>query len=157
MRRGRDFGGELREGRHFLDIRIYYEDTDFSGLVYHASYLRFLERGRTEFLRALGLGQRLLLAREGADAVGFVVRRMTIDFFKPARMDEIITVETRPHEIGGASIELAQRVLRGDDVLVDAEVRVAAVANGRPRRLPTEVRQILRHSTSPVNRQVADR
>lgn len=125
---------------HALPIRIYYEDTDFTGVVYHASYLRFLERGRTDMLREAGIGQGDL---HGAEAFHFVVRRMTIDWLKPARMDDIVTVETRPGEIKGASLVMVQRVLRGDDVLLTADVLVAGVVGGRPARLPPSVRQAL--------------
>lgn len=123
---------------HAMQIRVYYEDTDFSGLVYHASYLRFLERGRTELLRSLDIHQQVIHA--GEDSFVFVVRRMEIDWLKPARMDDVVTVETWPRELGGASMILAQRILRGEDVLLTADVTVAAVANGRPKRLPPEIR-----------------
>jgi acyl-CoA thioester hydrolase len=125
---------------HHLTIRVYYEDTDFSGLVYHASYLRFMERGRTELLRDLGLGQRELLQREGG-GLFFVVRAMTIDFRKPAQMDDSLTVETIVREVSGASFDLDQRILRGEEPLVSAQVKIAAVEGGRPRRLPAEVRE----------------
>ncbi|MBG0811885.1 tol-pal system-associated acyl-CoA thioesterase [Methylosinus sp. H3A] len=124
---------------HHLTVRVYYEDTDFSGLVYHASYLRFMERGRTELLRDLGLGQRDLLQAQGG--LFFVVRAMTIDFRKPAQMDDSLTVETIVREVSGASFDLDQRVLRGDEPLVSARVKIAAVEGGRPRRLPAEVRE----------------
>jgi acyl-CoA thioester hydrolase len=123
---------------HALEVRVYYEDTDFSGLVYHASYLRFLERGRTELLRAMGVDQMALHREQG---LAFAVRRMTIDWLKPARMDDLVTVETRSAEVRGASIVLAQRILRGVEVLVTAEVRVAVLgAGGRPARLPDGLR-----------------
>ena len=131
-------GGRLEAGVHRLDLRVYYEDTDFSGLVYHANYLRFLERGRTEWLRALGVGQREL--HEGAEQAAFVVRRMTIDWIRAARMDDLICVETRPTALSGASATLAQRVLRGDDLLVEAQTQIAVIAHGRPRRLPEAAR-----------------
>ncbi|TDX64211.1 (3S)-malyl-CoA thioesterase [Methylosinus sp. sav-2] len=124
---------------HTLAVRVYYEDTDFSGLVYHASYLRFMERARTELLRDLGLGQRELLEAQGG--LFFVVRAMTIDFRKPAQMDDLLTVETIVREVSGASFDLDQRVTRGEEMLVSAQVRIAAVEGGRPRRLPTEVRE----------------
>ncbi|BBU62250.1 tol-pal system-associated acyl-CoA thioesterase [Methylosinus sp. C49] len=124
---------------HTLAVRVYYEDTDFSGLVYHASYLRFMERGRTELLRDLGLGQRELLEAQGG--LFFVVRAMTIDFRKPAQMDDLLTVATTVREVSGASFDLDQRVMRGEETLVSAQVRIAAVENGRPRRLPAEVRE----------------
>jgi len=123
-----------------LTVRVYYEDTDFSGLVYHASYLRFMERGRTELLRDLGLGQRDLLQAQGG-GLFFVVRAMTIDFRKPAQMDDLLTVETIVREVSGASFDLDQRILRGEEALVSAQVKIAAVEGGRPRRLPAEVRE----------------
>lgn len=129
------------ETAHELPVRVYYEDTDFSGLVYHASYLRFLERGRTEMLRHLGVHQQALHA--GEDPLVFVVRRMIIDWLKPARMDDMIMVETRTAQVGGASLTLAQRILRGDEILLEAQVTVAVVANGRPRRLPQDLRSKL--------------
>jgi acyl-CoA thioester hydrolase len=126
---------------HLFPVRVYYEDTDFSGLVYHASHLRFMERGRTELLRELGLHQRALLKGETGAGLFFVVRAMTIDFKKPALMDDHLTVETTLRDIGGASISLGQRILRNGEVLVTAAVKVAAVENGRSRRLPAEIRE----------------
>ncbi len=120
-------------------VRVYYEDTDFSGVVYHASYLRFLERGRTEFLRAYGIHQTALFDGETGAPLAFAVRRMNIDFLKPARMDEELLIETGIVKIGGASIEMAQRILRGDEPLVVAHVRIAAVAEGRAQRLPQAI------------------
>ena len=129
---------------HRISIRVYYEDTDFSGVVYHASYLRFMERGRTELLRDLGVHQQAIHAGESAHApFAFVVRAMNIDFRKPGRMDDLLIVETSAQEVKGASAVLLQRVLRGDEALVTAEVKVAAVAEGKPIRLPAEVRQKL--------------
>jgi acyl-CoA thioester hydrolase len=126
---------------HSLSVRVYYEDTDFSGVVYHASYLRFMERGRTELIRALGVEQRELF--DGETALGFAVRRMTIDFLKPAVMDDLLTVETRSVAARGATMDLEQRVLRGEDVLVTAQVRVACVGGGRARRIPDGLRRRL--------------
>lgn len=125
---------------HRFELRVYYEDTDFSGVVYHASYLRFMERGRTEWLRAIGLDQGAIHA--GAAPFAFVVRRMTIDWLKPARMDDVLTVETRVAELGGASADLVQTVLRGAERLVEAQARIACVAGGRPRRLPEALRRV---------------
>lgn len=124
-----------------LDIRIYYEDTDFSGVVYHASYLRFMERGRTELLRARGQDQGAM--HEEMDGLAFAVRKMTIDFLKPARMDDVIAVVTAPQEIKGASMTLAQKVMRGEETLVTAQVQVACVRNGRATRIPDALRKIL--------------
>ena len=119
---------------HRLTVRVYYEDTDFSGVVYHANYLRFLERGRTETLRDAGLDHASLFAAD--PPVALAVARMEIDFRRPARMDDLLDVETRVAAVAGASLTMHQRLLRGDDVLVDALVRVAAVSRGRATRLP---------------------
>ncbi len=124
---------------HLFTVRVYYEDTDFSGVVYHASYLRFLERGRTEFLRALGIEHKVIFAGGGKEGFHFVVRSMAIDFARPALMDDALVVETRPAVIGGASIEMAQRILRGSEVLVTAKVRIAFVSEGKARRLPPDL------------------
>jgi acyl-CoA thioester hydrolase len=133
--------GTIVAGRHLLPMRVYYEDTDFSGVVYHASYLRFLERGRTEFLRAAGVDQSTLHA-EGEGLI-FAVRRMTIDYLKPARMDDVLLIETHTADVRGASLTIAQRIRRGEEVLVTADVRVAAVLGGRPARIPDHLRAIL--------------
>ena len=126
-----------------FEVRVYYEDTDFSGVVYHASYLRFMERGRTELLRALGLSQGEIMAGKAGEVFGFAVRAMSVEFLKPARMDDLLTIETRADAIGGASMDLDQRVLRGDEVLITAKVRIACVANGKPARIPKAVRAAL--------------
>lgn len=123
---------------HTLPIRIYYEDTDFSGVVYHASYLRFLERGRTELLRDLGVHQSALHGDE--EALAFAVRRMTIDWLKPAKMDDVVIVETRISQVKGASLVLSQRIMLGQVVLLTAEVLVALVQNGKPARLTAALR-----------------
>jgi acyl-CoA thioester hydrolase len=138
--------GEIRGGRHLMTVRVYYEDTDFSGVVYHASYLRFMERGRTNYLRLLGADHRALFEQTAQEAPGFafVVRTMTIDFLKPARMDDVLTVVTEPEEVKGASILLLQRVTRDEDILVEAHVRVAFVAGGRARPIPKPLRLAMR-------------
>ncbi|HEY7666415.1 MAG TPA: tol-pal system-associated acyl-CoA thioesterase [Xanthobacteraceae bacterium] len=138
--------GEMDGGRHRMPVRVYYEDTDFSGIVYHASYLRFLERGRTNHLRLTGAGHRALFEEASREAPGFafVVRSMQIDFLKPARMDDVLEVVTVPEEVKGASITLHQRILRGDELLVDAHVRVAFVCGGRARPIPKPLRAAMR-------------
>lgn len=133
--------GSVEDGIHTMPVRVYYEDTDFSGVVYHANYLRFLERGRTELLRATGVDQSQLHA--GDDSLIFAVRKMTIDYLKPARMDDVLAIETRTLEIRGASLFIKQRILRGEEVLVTADVQVAAIAGGRPVRIPESLRAIL--------------
>ncbi|BAU93886.1 tol-pal system-associated acyl-CoA thioesterase [Methylorubrum populi] len=122
-------------------MRVYYEDTDFSGFVYHASYLRFMERGRTELLRGLA-GDQSDLHADGAGLV-FVVRKMALDYLRPARMDDWIEVLTWSSDLRGASMHLAQEVCRGEEVLVRAEVVVACVRNGRAIRLPESLRRAL--------------
>lgn len=131
-----------RADAHRLPVRVYYEDTDFSGFVYHASYLRFMERGRTNYLRLLGADQHALFAEAQNEAPGFafVVRSMQIEYLKPARMDDVLDVVTVPADIRGASITLAQEVRRGDDVLVEARVKVAFVSGGRARPIPKALR-----------------
>lgn len=119
-----------------LPLRVYYEDTDFSGSVYHASYLRFLERGRTELLRARGVDQSALFAGAAGVASYFVVRAMSLDFLKPARMDDELIVETMIADLGGASIKMDQRIWRKQDILLAAKVKIALVAEGRAQRLP---------------------
>ena len=134
--------GEIRDGRHVLTVRVYYEDTDFTGIVYHASYLRFMERGRTNYLRMIGADHRALFEEAAKEAPGFafVVRSMTIEFLKPARMDDILHVITMPEEVKGASAMLCQCVMRGEELLVEAHVRVAFISGGRARPIPKPLR-----------------
>ena len=138
--------GEIVNGRHVMAIRVYYEDTDFSGIVYHANFLRFMERGRTNYLRLLGAQQSALFAEAGAEAPGFafVVRSMQLEFLRPARMDDILTVITTPHEVKGASMLLAQEVRRGDELLIEARVKVAFISEGRARPIPKALRLLMK-------------
>ena len=132
-----DLAGRLAGDAHHLGLRVYYEDTDFSGVVYHASYLRFMERGRTDLLRLRGVGH----AELAEDGLAFVVRRMTLDFARPARIDDALVVETCVSGIRGASLTLDQTVRRADLALVTADVTVALVdREGRPRRWPSAIR-----------------
>jgi acyl-CoA thioester hydrolase len=134
--------GEIRDGRHVLTVRVYYEDTDFTGIVYHANYLRYMERGRTNYLRLIGADHRALFEATEQEAPGFafVVRSMTLDYLRPARMDDILQVVTEPEEVRGASITLRQRVTRDEDLLVGASVRVAFISAGRARPIPKPLR-----------------
>ena len=138
--------GEIRDGRHVMPVRVYYEDTDFSGAVYHASYLRFMERGRTNYLRLLGADQRALFEETEKEAPGFafVVRSMQLEFLKSARMDDLLEVVTQTEEVRGASIALHQKVMRDADTLVEAHVRVAFVSGGRARPIPKPLRIAMR-------------
>lgn len=134
--------GAIADGLHRMHVRVYYEDTDFSGIVYHANYLRFMERGRTNYLRLLGADQRALFAEAESEAPGFafVVRAMQLDFLKPSRMDDLLEIVTRPLDVKGASISLHQEVRRGDDLLLEARVKVAFVSGGRARPIPKALR-----------------
>lgn len=120
-----------------LSVRIYYEDTDFSGNVYHASYLKFFERGRTEWLRELGLFHSEL----AKDGLAFAVRHMDIEFIKPARIDDLLTVETEFASVSGARVQLTQTVRRADTILAAAKVTVVTITDaGRATRLPETLR-----------------
>jgi acyl-CoA thioester hydrolase len=138
--------GEIRGGRHLMSVRVYYEDTDFSGIVYHANYLRFMERGRTNYLRLLGADHRALFEEALAEAPGFafVVRSMQIEFLKPARMDDMLEVTTVTEEVKGASIAVHQRITRADELLIEAHVRVAFVSGGRARPIPKALRTAMK-------------
>jgi acyl-CoA thioester hydrolase len=141
-----ELDGEICDGRHVMPVRVYYEDTDFSGIVYHANYLRFMERGRTNYLRLIGADHRALFAEAEREAPGFafVVRAMQIEFLKPARMDDILEIVTEPEEVKGASVTLKQHVRRGDELLIEAHVRVAFVSGGRARPIPKPLRLAMR-------------
>ncbi|MBN8996158.1 MAG: tol-pal system-associated acyl-CoA thioesterase [Rhizobiales bacterium] len=129
---------------HVLPVRIYFEDTDFSGVVYHANYLRFMERGRSDYIRLIGVGHAELASGEHGEALAFAVRRIRIDYFRPARIDDLVEVETRPGDIRGASIVLRQVVRRGDEKLVEADVTVVMInLEGRARRIPDTLRRAL--------------
>ncbi|ABS63732.1 Pol-Pal system-associated acyl-CoA thioesterase [Parvibaculum lavamentivorans DS-1] len=141
-----DLAGRIEGQVHKLPIRVYYEDTDFSGIVYHANYLKFAERGRSDFLRLAGVHHTDLF--EGEDPVAFAIHRMEIDFLKPARIDERLEVHTRYVRASGARIEAEQEIWRlsGDapDVIWRARVLAAVLdVGGRPRRLPAAVREAL--------------
>jgi acyl-CoA thioester hydrolase len=120
-------------------------NTAFSGIVYHANYLRYMERGRTNHLRLMGAEQHALFAEAQAETPGFafVVRSMQIDYLKPARMDDVLDVVTWPVAVKGASIRLAQEVRKADDVLVKAEVRVAFISDGKAQPIPRALRVLL--------------
>lgn len=117
-------------------VRVYYEDTDFSGLVYHSAYLHYFERGRTEFLRAIGVHHSELI-REG---IAFAVRSMQIEFDAAAHIDDLLEVETRIEEVTPARLRLDQQIRRGDKVITRAKVLVVAIGTtGRPARMPKAI------------------
>lgn len=125
-----------------MQVRVYFEDTDSGQIVYHANFLRFMERGRTNYLRLLGTHQHALLQEAHSDVPGFtfVVRSMTIDFLKPAVLDDVLDVLTLPQEVRGASVTLRQECRRADDLLVAALVRVAFISGGKAQRIPKALR-----------------
>ena len=127
---------------HRLSVRVYYEDTDFGGVVYYANYLKFLERGRTEALRDMGVDQ-IAMKDEGTM---FVVRRANVDFLSPARFDDMLDVRTTASWVKRASAAMWQEIWRGDDKLLIAEVTIACMTlAGKPTRLPDPVRANLMH------------
>lgn len=127
--------------QHSFPVRIYYEDTDFSGNVYHAAYLKFFERARTEFLRDAGI-HHFELAKDG---IAFAVRSMTIDFIAAAHIDDLLTVVTEPMEASGARLMLRQTILREDVLLTKAELTVVSIkTSGGPARLPVSIRDLVR-------------
>jgi len=131
------------ERAHVLPVRVYFEDTDFSGLVYHASYVRWCERGRSDFLRLLGGDHRRLIdGSDGTEPAAFVVRRMTFDYLKPSRIDELLEVVTRVKAVGAASLTLSQNVVREGVTLVEAEVTVVLISvSGKPLRISSALRE----------------
>jgi len=126
---------------HRQAIRVYFEDTDAAGIVYYANYLKFAERARTDMLRDLGISHADMMTRDG---LVLVVRRCEIDYLKPAKLDDMLTIETEVANLGGASVDLIQRVLRGGELLTKLKVLVVCIArDGRPHRIPDYVRGVL--------------
>jgi acyl-CoA thioester hydrolase len=125
---------------HRMSVRVYWEDTDAGGIVYHAGHIRFFERGRTEYLRARGIEQSKMMTDE--KAVFFAVRRIEIDYLKTAGLDDLLTVETSTRDIGGVRIVLDQRLMREDETIATAVVTVVTLGrDGRPHRVPAEIRR----------------
>jgi acyl-CoA thioester hydrolase len=140
--------GQLTDFGHVLPVRVYFEDTDFSGVVYHASYLRFLERGRSDFLRLIGVSHQALAT--SSVPMAFAVARLAIEFRKPARIDDVLKIESRVVDLGAATIRLAQTVRRDEAVLASAAVSVVLINSvGRPRRIPEEIAEKLRRRSKP--------
>lgn len=125
---------------HVFPVRVYYEDTDSGGVVYHSNYLRFAERARTELLRAHGIEHEALRANEG---VMFAVRRCEIDYVRPARLDDRLEIATRLIELTGASFWVEQVVRRGSEILAQLKLRLVCVRqDGKPARIPAVLRSI---------------
>jgi acyl-CoA thioester hydrolase len=128
-------------------LRVYYEDTDAAGMVYHANYLKFAERGRSEMLRSFGFPHRKLGAEDG---VGFAVRRCSVDYLAPARLEDALTVDTTLAGIGAATLTVHQQIRRDGQLLVDIDMLVACIGrDGRPRRLPSALRAALAEPHAP--------
>jgi acyl-CoA thioester hydrolase len=137
------------EGReHVLPVRIYYEDTDFTGVVYHANYARYFERGRSDFLRLTGVSHAALLAHE--EPAAFVVTRLIIDFLSPARIDDALSVRTTFDTVRGPRLMISQRIVRGETIICAAEVHLACVSlDGRVRRPPRSLAEAITPWLSP--------
>jgi acyl-CoA thioester hydrolase len=134
--------GWLEGTTHHLPVRVYYEDTDFTGVVYHGTYVRYCERGRSEFLRVAGVSHAELM---GEDATAFTVTRMTLEFLKAARIDDALLVSTFLPKATGARLWFDQQIRRGDELIFRAEVEAACIdAAGRARRPPKRLVEIVR-------------
>jgi acyl-CoA thioester hydrolase len=139
-----ELGGAGRfEGKvHILPIRIYYEDTDLSGIVYHANYLRYMERGRSEFFRCAGITRLAML--EQPEATAWSLRRVSLEYVRPARLDDLVEVHTRATSLTGARMGADQKIFRGKTLLTRGVVEACIITfEGKPRRIPNEIREKL--------------
>lgn len=126
---------------HEFPIRVYYEDTDMAGIVYYANYLRYIERGRSDWVRCVGIDQNEMKTRHG---IVFAVRRVEADYCAPARFDDELIVETQTQSVSAARLVMQQDVRRGSDLLFSAIVTIVCIAeNGQPVRLPANIRLML--------------
>ncbi len=142
--------GWLEGQEHLLAVRVYYEDTDAAGIVYYANYLRFAERARTEMLRLAGISQSEMRSAYG---LGFVVRDCSLEYRKPARLDDILTIRSQVTSLGAASLRAQQAITRDDDCLARLDLRCACVDDGgHPVRIPPFLRQVLEPLTPPQER-----
>ena len=136
-----DLSGRLTDFGHRQKVRVYYEDTDFSGIVYHASYLRFIERGRSDYIRLLGVEHSVLDAGHDGERLALAVRHMDINFIRSAHIDDVLVIETRVREMKGARLLLEQQILREGEEIFNAVVTVVVInREGKPRRLPDALR-----------------
>lgn len=148
-----DLAGRIIDNRHILPVRVYFEDTDFSGVVYHANYLKFCERGRSDFVRLLGIQHRELLSPDNVDESAiFVVRSIELDFLAPARIDDLLLITTAVNSIGGATVTLEQTVSRKELILVTARVKIVLISKfGKPQRLGNKIKQAFLSSNKYVS------
>jgi acyl-CoA thioester hydrolase len=134
--------GRFEGKTHILPVRIYYEDTDLSGVVYHANYLRFMERGRTEFFRLAGIGKMAML--EDAEPTAWTLRNASLDFFRPARLDDALEVHTTCPLLSGARMRADQKIYAKGALLVHGKVEACIMTlTGKPRRIPQAIRDKL--------------
>ncbi|MFC4725128.1 tol-pal system-associated acyl-CoA thioesterase [Glycocaulis abyssi] len=134
--------GRWQGGAHYLPVRVYYEDTDFTGIVYYANYLKFFERGRTDALRTAGLSHAELLKAD--PPLGFAVRKVIVEYHAPARIDDALTVETRFASLSGVRMQIEQAITRDGVLLASAEVEAVCIdMEGRPKRLPAGLKDAL--------------
>ncbi len=139
-----DLAGRIEGETHVLPVRVYFEDTDAGGVVYHTNFLKFCERGRSDFIRLLGINHQDLANPKEGEPTLFVVRHIDIDFLRPGRLDDVLEVVTSCAQIGGASLVLLQEVRRDGTVLARAKVTVVLVsASGKPQRIGQMVRGAL--------------
>lgn len=134
--------GRFEEKTHILPIRVYYEDTDLSGLVYHANYLRYMERGRSEYFRGAGITR--LAALDDPEPTAWTLRRVSLEYLRPARIDDLIEVRTRCVALSGARMTADQMIYKEDELLMRGIVEACVITlSGKPRRIPNEVRERL--------------
>lgn len=127
---------------HILPLRVYYEDTDLSGVVYHANYLRYMERARTEFFRLAGVTKMADL--DSDEPTAWAIREVRASYHRPARVDDTLTVKTQLVAISGARIEAVQKIYAGDILLMDGRIEACIITlTGKPRRLPASLRHLL--------------
>lgn len=135
-----DIAGRIDGRRHVLPVRVYFEDTDAGGLVYHASYIRWFERGRSDFLRLAGLDHTVMMAPEGGEPRAIVVRRITVDYLKPGRLDDLLEINTEVVAVGASSLTLRQTASRSGVMLCSAEVVCVLISlSGKPLRLAMHI------------------
>lgn len=139
-----DLAGRLTPDGHLLAVRIYFEDTDFSGIVYHASFIRFMERARSDMLRSLEISHEALDSGAFGERLAFAVRHIDVTFLKPARIDDVVEVTTTLKSNAGARLILNQTIRRGGDTLINALVTIVMInAAGRARKMPAIMREKL--------------
>jgi acyl-CoA thioester hydrolase len=145
---GEPSAGWLDGREHVLPVRVYYEDTDFTGVVYHGNYARYFERGRSDFLRLIGIGHAELLDRP--DPAAFTIVRLTLDFRRGARIDDALQVRTTYDSVRGPRLFISQRITRGDELVAEAQVEAACIdLKGRPRKPPSGLAERLRPLLAP--------